>query len=381
MKDTIDAWFQSGKAAEIENIHLRPIENPFLRNTALVVSRGQANVFFLQNGAKWILKKFLPSRKPDRTYIEAIESILPKCHSGFESGTQRKVLKTSSLSKSDHYSQELAEWLDEAVLMPFVAGLDWATLADKLRDGKISLAREQRLQLSLNLSRQISMLENNGVAHRDLSSTNIMIDTHNWQVHLIDWDSLYHGSLKMPHNTTYGTNGYISPLIKASGAEDPGATWCPFSDRFSASILCIEFMAVKSNSSFTGDGGIFEQNELYQRGGQGLARILKSIESDYPDAVGLFKQALNAKRFEDCPAPGDWVTICRQGTGFTAPSLNELYDPVRDLAAFVKKRNLEPAHPVPSLNDLDPVAWESTSSHPTPTNHAPLLGDMPDPVW
>ncbi|MBP7963058.1 MAG: serine/threonine protein kinase [Caldilineaceae bacterium] len=386
MSDIVDRWLRSNKKAFVDGQALRPRESPFLKGTALVTSRGQANVYFLHNGGRWILKKFLEGRKPDLTYIRAISKVLPKGHPGFESGTQRSVLESSCLSNTGYCHKELAQWLDETVLMLCVNGFDWAFWADKLREGKNQFTKEQRLLLCKNLSEHIKVLEGNSISHRDLSSTNIMIDAQTWQVHLIDWDSLYRASLKMPGNTTFGTNGYISPIVKRNGSEDPNTTWRIGSDRFSLAVLNVEFLAMSNASPLTGDGGMFEQNELYNRGGGGIKRVLTKVQSDFPDATSLFMQALQAKKFEDCPSPDDWIRFSGLGSKFEAPKLDDLYDPIKDLATFIQKwKPITPKSVEPLDQAMPPVDWSSITirTHPPaqPERQSPSLDDMPPLDW
>jgi hypothetical protein len=99
------------------------------------VQKGQAEAFYLcsPGGPELILKKFYPSRTPDRPYLEAIGSLLPAGDT-FACGKERHVLLPDSLEKaSGHYhSRELAAWLGDVLLMPRIDGADWAALADEL---------------------------------------------------------------------------------------------------------------------------------------------------------------------------------------------------------------------------------------------------------
>ena len=102
MIDMGQLWFKSGRFAAIEGVSLIPRENPLLNGIPLVISRGQAEAFFLKDnqGHEWILKKFLPGRNPDSHYINSIQSLIPQ-ESGFESGYRRLVLNKLSAAKSE----------------------------------------------------------------------------------------------------------------------------------------------------------------------------------------------------------------------------------------------------------------------------------------
>lgn len=384
MADVIDAWLNNRRQSIIEGLKLRPRENPLFKGSALRASRGQGDAYYLEesNKREWILKKFSPGRSPDGTYIKAIGTLLPN-HPGFESGSQRKVLTKDSLLNSGvgYFTNEFAIWLHNVILMMRVEGFDWAFWADKLRYGDIQFSKDQRLLLCKNLSEQILVLEKHGISHRDLSSTNILIDTKTWQIHLIDWDSLYHPTLQMPSNTTFGTHGYVSPLVRETDSDDPKTTWRPLSDRFSLATLNIEFLGLSKNSPLTGDGGMFEQGEMNNRGGIALRMILQNVQQKFPDAVNLFTRALNARSFEECPSPYEWIKFCNLGSGFKAPSLKEIYDPTKELAEFLKKWRYLPPKPVPPINTLENPNWpEILSKYSKDPTSTPSLKDIEDPT-
>jgi len=355
LSDVAQSWLLSNQHASIEGIDLRPTENSLLKGNPLVIARGQAQAYFLYDSSKrvWILKKFLPGRKPDAQYLNAIQALIPH-EPGFESGYQRRVIYALGASHGSYNTADFAAWIEGTILMPFVVGSDWAYIADQIRAGNIELDFEQRLSLCRSLSTKIQTLEQNGLAHRDLSSTNIFIDTKAWEIHLIDWDSLYQSTLSIPTNTTFGTNGYVAPFVRVNGVEDAKFTWRNNADRFSMTILNCEFLCMDRNSPITGDGGFFEQEEIHQGGGSGIAKIVATLEKSLPPAAPLLRSVLQAKGFDDCPAPADWLGLAR---AIAAPSLKEIYDPQPDFIRFVqelqKKSQQKPAPPAPSLKDVE----------------------------
>lgn len=351
--DVAQVWLLSKRCASIEGIELVPQENTFFKGNPLVVARGQAEAYYLYDALKrvWILKKFLPGRNPDAQYIKSIQALIPR-HAGFESGYQRKVLSGASVAAASVPTADFLRWIENTILMPLVKGGDWAHIADKVRDGTITLSAEQRLLMCRRLSEKVSILESHQLSHRDLSSTNIFVDTNTWDVHLIDWDSIYHPSLTLPPNTTFGTNGYIAPFVKVNGKEDPRITWQHRADRFSLAVLNIEFLTIERGSPVTGDGGLLNQDEIYNLGGSGIDRIVGRLRRDFPSAVRLFDQLLRAGSFDDCPGPDEWIAL---GAGVTAPSLKDVYDPQQDFLTFIQKlqQKRPPEIPAPQLRDIE----------------------------
>jgi len=220
------------------------------------------------------------------------------------------------------------------------------------------LTGEQRRSMCGNLASQVQLLEQRGLAHRDLSSTNIFIDTNTWEVHLIDWDSMFHSSLTIPANTTFGTNGYIAPFVRINGSEDPRVTWTTASDRFSLAVLSVEFLTVERNSPVTGDGGLVDQDEIFSLRGNGLNQIRARLKAEFPHALTLFENALNARRPGDCPSPDNWLAI---GGSVKAPSLSDVYDPQADFLRCIQllQKQNQPAPPAPNLNELEKVDTQS----------------------
>jgi serine/threonine protein kinase len=308
MDYVVQSWLQSGQYANLAGIDFLPRPHPIMHDSPLVTVRGQAAAYHLRdiNDQLWILKKFLPGRSPDAHYVNAISALVPK-KPGFESGHERHVLTSSSVSNQGYSRKELAVWIEGTILMRVVDVRDWAGLADDLREGRESLAADQRLLLCQRLCEQVRLLEAADVSHRDLSSTNVFVDSQNLEIHFIDWDSLYHSTLSMPDNTTFGTPGYIAPFIKVNGREDAKISWAPYADRFSMAILSAEFLSLDVGSPLTGDGGTFDQDELYNGGGPKTGAILDRVKVNCPGAVALIEMALGATSFADCPDPDEWI--------------------------------------------------------------------------
>lgn len=307
MIDVVQEWLQSGRPAFVNGLELVPRPVPGLPGVPLVASMGQAQAYYLREATNslWILKKFLPGRSPDVNYIRAIQALIPN-KPGLESGYERRVLAPTDVSGAGYHTTDFADWLENTILMRMVSGDSWANLADTIRDGSRSFTVDERVSLCRKLSEKIQYLEQCDLSHRDLSSTNVFVDWRTLEVHLIDWDSLYHSTLTMPQNTTFGTTGYIAPFVKVNGTEVPQVSWTVRSDRFGLAMLNAEFLSLDTGSPLTGDGGAFDQDEIYSRGGPGIAAICDKVRVSCPAAVPLIERSLSASKFDECPGPGEW---------------------------------------------------------------------------
>jgi len=311
MSDVVEKWLKSGKFAEIGVFKLKPLEFPGLPGTLLAPSGGQAQAFYLQaenSVDDWILKKFLPGKIPDRAYLNAIQSLVPH-RPGFRAGHVRQVLSKSSLGRNGFFTPEFASWIENTVLMSRIAGDDWQTLADKIRNETVIPTRDQRLSWCRALSEQIAVLEASTISHRDLSAKNVFVDLPNLRTQLIDWDCIFHPTLKYPINTTIGSDGYIAPFVKHVGGGNVKATWGPHADRFALAILEAEFLGMTKKTPLRHEGGMFEQAELSNRGGPETASIISDLKRDFPGAALLLERALQSRSFDECPEPAEWLAM------------------------------------------------------------------------
>jgi len=354
----VDEWLTSGRSAWIGPHRLCPVEHTCAKGKPLSSQKGQAEAFFLidDNGNGWILKKFQPARTLAPSYLARVATVLPR-ERAFLCGTERQILTTGVLQKAkgSHYNKDLDRWLDGTILMPRVKGIDWANLADEIRDGQVVLEPPLRLALCRNLTRLVELLEAHGCAHRDLSCGNVFIEAGTGEVCLIDFDSLFHPSITMPNATTCGTDGYTAAYAWANGNLDPRRTWRKGADRYGLALLNVEMLLVDCGAEATGEGGIFRQEELKNRSGRGIDSTVGRLKAHYPQAATLLLQAIHSRTPADCPSPQAWNRFCHSVPGVTAgtPKLADLpdyTDRIADLLA--RSRPPAPLWPAPSLKDV-----------------------------
>jgi len=240
--------------------------------------------------------------------------------------------------------------------MPRTNGIDWAALADEIRDGTMQLSELQRIALCRKLTKLVEFLETSLCCHRDLSCGNVFIDCHTWEVCLIDFDSLYHPSLSMPQATTCGTPGYIPHLAWNNGKLDSRRTWCQYVDRFALALLNTEFLLVRPGFKITGEGGIFDQDELRKQSGTGINSVMRALKSKYPYAAQLLDAAIHSSSFSDCPSPHDWNSFYNMVPGlvFRPPSPSDISRVTpEDLAKKLARcKPAIPPWPAPSLDEM-----------------------------
>lgn len=303
-------WLGSGEYALLDNIALLPRSSGSSSTEPMAIESEEGFAYFLIDkvGRGWILKKFVAGQEPDRFYVDAIQALIPRMP-GFESGFGRKILRSASVSRAAFCNGEFRAWIDGTVLMPQVVSPTWCEMADSISDGSVGLSTVQRLLLCCRLSKMVGCLESAGIAHRDLSSRNILIDLLNLELHFIDWDNLYHDTLTMQCHATFGTNGYIAPFVTVNGVQDVQSTWREKSDRFALAVLNCELLAVRAGSLIVEDGGLLKQNDIDNRSGATLFNVRDGLSHTFPGAVKFLDASLNASSFPECPSPTDWSMV------------------------------------------------------------------------
>lgn len=383
--DVVERWLESHSPACLANMRLRPLEHPGMPGTPLSVQRGQAEAYVLEadDCSRWILKRFHHNCNLDRQYLKAVAQLLPR-HDGLIAGTERKVLAASDLARetNTYHSASLAQWLDGCLLMPRIQGVDWAALADELREGDIALGLDERVALCRSLCEIIELLEQHDLAHRDLSSGNVFFNTTTWSAALIDFDSLYAPQLPMPEATTCGTAGYAAPYAWCHGQLDASGTWRAHADRHALALLCAELLLMDKGLPLTAEGGMFDQNELRAHHGQGIQRAIDQLQAVLPQAAALFEQAIRASSFDECPSPQQWMACWSNApiSRLTPPSLNDMEAMEADCFANIlrQQRPAAPLWPAPALGSLPQVQLTAPPSEPVVPAYAV---SMPDNPW
>lgn len=330
MTDLIIEWLQSAQFIAIGDIDLMPLATEESPSAPLALKSRRAEVYFMRgsNDQLWVIKKFLSHHADQTLYRDSIKTLIPH-RPGFEAGYLRKVLHQESISNPIFRKPPLSTWIENTILMPAVSGSSWAAVSRNIREGRQYLPKKHRIKLIRSLSEKVQWLEGQDISHRDLSAANVCVDIKEADVHLVDWDAMFHPTLAMPEALTRGTRGYIAPFLNIKGVSDGRHTWRVRADRFSLALLNAEILTISEGFPSTGETGMCDQDDLYNRSGPCLDAMIADLKLNFPRAAALLEQALAASSFDDCPAPADWV----MSMGLE-PVIRPQAIPVRDRPAF-----------------------------------------------
>jgi serine/threonine protein kinase len=271
--------------------------------------------------------------QPEADYMAAIQHLVPR-RSGFEAGFERKIVSGAALSHAAVPHVDLTSWVTGTVLMPHVDTRSWADVIRFIREGSQRMSRIERLMLARRLSEAVGWLESSNLAHRDLSSTNVLINVMNVNVHLIDWDGFFQTDLNFQLNAITGSSGYLAPFLKRGGVTKASSTWTEHADRFALAVLNAELLTVNAGSRQHADGGLLDQADLFNHSGPTLLAMRTRLQQVLPAAALLFDVALNATNFDECPGPGDWLTVINAGLDQTAQTSRNREALVEEMGAI-----------------------------------------------
>lgn len=192
--------------------------------------------------------------------------------------------------------------LNYSVLMPWIEGALWGNL---MTDNYL-LEPQKYLKIAKSLTETVSNLEEQGLAHCDLSNNNFIIDQDLFSIELIDIEDMYAPDLPRPiPDVSYGTIGYRTKWIAENGL------WGPNSDRFACAILCAEIITwhnkeIRDNKA--GDTSFFEDDEIGEISERYhlMKSYLSKLNADLP---ALFEKAWFSENLDECPPVADWLNV------------------------------------------------------------------------
>lgn len=212
--------------------------------------------------------------------------------------------------------------LQFAVLMPWIDGPTWADVIAQ----RYVLPAGWSLALAHSLVMMLAQLEQQGLAHCQLSGANLVLpglvgqsggDTASHPVALVDIEALYAPSLTAPAATSPTSPAYRHPVT--------GVSWTADADRFPGALLLSEMLGwcdEQVRAAAFGDT-YFDPAEMQQSGAR--ATLLNERVHAWwgPAVAGLLDRAWRSPSPAGCPTFAEWAHVlpsaAPQAPTFTAP--------------------------------------------------------------
>jgi formylglycine-generating enzyme required for sulfatase activity len=192
-----------------------------------------------------------------------------------------------------------------AILMPWVEGPTWQTVLLSRNDPSWSpFTPGQSLSIAHALARVLLSMEERGIAHCDLSASNLIFtpDLSQATAALVDVEGIYAPRLSRPELPPAGSPGYAHQTASQG-------VWSVKADRFAGAVLLAEILGWSSNQVRRAAWGesYFQAEEL-QRDNERYQTLIANLRATWGDAVaGLLARAWQSKTLAECPTLGEWL--------------------------------------------------------------------------
>lgn len=197
--------------------------------------------------------------------------------------------------------------LTYAVLMPWIEGPTWLQVLQE----KTPFNLTQSHSLSQAFAHILAEMEQQGVAHCDLSAANLMLpfldlkgkNTSYAPIELVDVEQIYAKNLERPEAVPSGSDGYSHKTIRQE------KIWNAKTDRFAGTILLAEMLGWADPTIRKEAWGesFFDPQEL-QRSSRRYELLHNSIVQNWgANSAMLLERAWSSEILADCPTFGEWL--------------------------------------------------------------------------
>jgi hypothetical protein len=187
-----------------------------------------------------------------------------------------------------------------AVLMPWIEGVSWAGVVE----GRYPLSGPYCLDLAAQTANILAELEAGGLAHADVSSSNVFITSSDSgaAVELIDVEDMYHDSLGSLPYVPDGSPGYAHPRNHGRGCRNR------YGDRFAGGVLLTEMLVWPDPTvrQSCADVSVFEPGELCH-GGPKYRLVRDVLQARSMELVRLFERVWDSPGPPGCPRLSEWA--------------------------------------------------------------------------
>lgn len=190
--------------------------------------------------------------------------------------------------------------LTYAVLMPWVEGPTWYELLLEKR----AITSLQSLTIARVFTQMLVLMEEQGVAHCDLSGANLILspDLDQPTVALVDVEGLYGPGIPQPKILPAGSPGYAHEVASHG-------LWSPEADRFSGAIMLAEILGWCSSvvRDVAWGENYFLANEV-QKDCERYRTLISSVGLQWGDDLAkLLALAWHSDTLAECPTFGQWM--------------------------------------------------------------------------
>lgn len=296
----------------IDGTSFRVAEHPAAHGMPYGQEGRQATVYCLEasSGNRRAIKAFKP-----RFRVPSMVSLAKRL--AFFADLPGLAVCRRTVLTPQHHANLLREFPDllYGVVMPWVDGPTWMETVLERRE----LSPEQSLGLARSLAIVLASMEQEGLAHCDLSGPNILLPMlapsytggHDEQgVALVDVEQMYGPDLKKPEVVPGGSPGYAHKMA-------PEGMWETDADRLAGAVVLAEMLAWWDPEVRTASWGesYFDPTEM-QQASRRADVLYASLRREWGEGVvQVFDRAWHSETLAECPTFGEWLVVLPEAVG------------------------------------------------------------------
>ncbi len=190
--------------------------------------------------------------------------------------------------------------LTYSLLMPWIEGMTWFDVVNSRKE----FSEIESLELAQKLTSILVGLEEHGLAHCDLSSSNLIFSKTDQEIslELIDIDGMFGPGFPKPEIVLSGSPGYAHTSIQ-------NGSWNSQSDRFAGAVLIAEMLGWSSPDvrKAANDGCYFSAGEI-QKDCPHYQLLVGYLKNTFGESIAdNFSAAWHSETLNDCPTFGKWL--------------------------------------------------------------------------
>lgn len=254
------------------------------------------------------------------------------------------------LTRSKH-SELIQQYpdLEYAVLMPWAHGQTW----QEIMVSRQTISPPESLMLARSLSATLATMEQNNLAHCDLSGANLLIPSHGGGLALVDVEEMYAPGFERPRVLPAGSAGYAHRAVKSG-------IWSVEADRFAGAVILVEMLGwCDARIQSVADAEQYFSEQEMQSDCPKFEQLAQFIQTTWGnEPATLFRRAWFSESLSNCPTSSNWAEVLQnvsQRAQVTAPQ------------------------PFPSVNPMPSTARDVSLPRPTPVGES-FSHERPRPV-
>lgn len=276
--------------------------HPFAKNMVFSLIGSKAKIFRVRNdeGGLFALKVFYKSFRT--SHIIILNDILKQYVDlpGLTVSNRLVLTKENNADAIREYPD-----LEFSVLMPWIEGSTCLEIFSFFDNLPLPKAPEI-IQNTKRLSEILYGLERYGLAHTDISSSNVIVNTTASKIDFVGIENFYGEKIPQPAYLSAGSPGYAHPTASEG-------LWCPEADRFAGAILVVEYLGLLDAKikQYAHGETFFASAELGQRTSGRFNYLKKFLASLDKRLSELFTQTWFSPTLEKCPSLEEWYVVMK----------------------------------------------------------------------